>query len=173
MRKDRNPEYFNRDRLFKESCSHCNRYSRCTFHTSLGDGPEGVCVHLIQSGTQDCEVCLRYKKVCHFKCCFFQPRSGYVVPKKEPFIEYLRNNPPRPDQIATRKEADKAALAAIQAAKAAATAKERYRLPDNFYVAQKDRADDALSLCKESYRESYSDTSSAIRVSCVVEQNGE
>lgn len=70
MRKDRNPEYNNRDLLFAHTCELCARANRCSFIRSL-EGPEAVCVRLVQCGKQNCEVCLRTLKTCDFKCCFF------------------------------------------------------------------------------------------------------
>ncbi len=70
----RDPEYNVRDRLFAEACSKCSRQRRCSFKDT-SDGPENVCVVLVEYGTYNCESCLRYKKYggCIFRCCFFKP----------------------------------------------------------------------------------------------------
>lgn len=75
MRKDRNPEYDVRDAMFKAMCDSCYRANRCMFRTSP-EGPEEVCLQLIEGGTYDCESCLRRKAdngKCDFKCCFYTP----------------------------------------------------------------------------------------------------
>ena len=68
----RDPEYDVRDAKFAESCAKCARQRICMFRDSL-EGPEAVCIVLVERGTYNCESCLRYKKYggCVFECCFF------------------------------------------------------------------------------------------------------
>lgn len=76
MSRVRNPEYDHRDQLFAEMCASCARARRCTFRTSP-EGPEEVCVELVELGNNDCEYCMRKKtngNTCMFRCCFFTPK---------------------------------------------------------------------------------------------------
>ena len=84
MSRKRNPEYDRRDLKFVHSCEVCRRSGRCLFKTSE-EGPEAVCVELIEHGTYNCESCVRRNLHggCVFKCVFFTRKEAVVAVSAE------------------------------------------------------------------------------------------
>lgn len=81
--KTRNPEYDRRDLMFVHACETCARERRCSFRQSP-EGPEAVCVRLIEGGTYNCESCVRRMKgpnhtQCSFQCTFHVAKPPVVA----------------------------------------------------------------------------------------------